>query len=386
MANVLIRKARRSQAKLRMAFGGLPGSGKTYTAISVASGLTTEVGGKVKILVICTEHGSAAKYGGDQKGDFDFDILELSDFHPANYIEAIKLGESEGYDVIIIDSLSHAWEGKGGVLEQANNASAKYRGNTFAGWKDATPLQNALIEAIIQSRCHIIATMRVKADYVLETTERGTTRPVKVGMAFKQRDGMEYEFDIVASIDMNHTMIVDKTRFSAIDGEVIKKAGPEFGRRLANWLSDGVQEVKAPPYQLVSDVLEEISSLWETAIAMDLKGDGSTPQMKIGALTRRGISSLDQLKEDDAKGMISGLRAAINAKELERNSVVVAEPESIEEDPEVDPVDMIIENIAASDADHPETIVLPNVVLPERSPASEKKRNRKEVLDRAVTI
>lgn len=228
-------RATKSQAKLRMALMGPSGSGKTYTALSVAGALG-------RIAVIDTEHGSASKYGDR----FAFDVLELSDYHPQQYIDAIHAaGEaqadgSSAYDVLIVDSLSHAWSGAGGVLEIVDRAAKRSDSkNTFAAWRDATPLHNQLVEALLAAPLHLIVTMRSKTEYVLERDERGKMTPRKVGLAPVQREGMEYEFDVVAEMDMTNTLMVTKTRIPKLTGKVIPTPDGKLGETLKAWLLDG---------------------------------------------------------------------------------------------------------------------------------------------------
>lgn len=234
---VMFQKAVKSKAKLRLGLIGPSGSGKTYTALRVA----THMGGK--IAVIDTEHASASKYADE----FEFDTLCLDNFNPKHYIEAIKAAGEAGYDVLIIDSLSHAWAGTDGALELADKNAAKYGGNRFAAWRDVTPLHNQLIEAILSSPCHVIATMRSKMEYIQTTDEKGRTVIRKVGMAPIQREGMEYEFDVVGDLDIDHNFIVSKTRCKALDGQIIKCPGKELADTLKAWLSDGAEPVAPPP-------------------------------------------------------------------------------------------------------------------------------------------
>ena len=231
------KKATKKQAKARIGIIGPSGSGKTYTALLIASGLGE------RIAVIDTEHGSASKYADE----FDFDVLELDTFHPQKYIDAIKEAGIAGYDVLIIDSLSHAWAGTEGALELADKNAAKYGGNKFAAWRDVTPLHNKLVETIITSPCHVIATMRAKMAYIQITDEKGKTVIKKVGLEPIQRDGMEYEFDIVADMDIDHNFIITKTRCKELDGLVINKPGRELGEKIRQWLSDG------EPDELISE-------------------------------------------------------------------------------------------------------------------------------------
>lgn len=231
------KKATKSQLKLRLALVGPSGTGKTYTALRVAKGLGS------KIAVIDTERGSASKYAGSK---FDFDVLELETFSPRTYVDAIHAAEAEGYDVIIIDSLSHAWMGTDGALEQVDKAAARTKGNSFAAWRDVTPMHNGLVDAMLACKAHLIITMRAKTEYVLEEGKNGTKVPRKIGMAPIQRDGMEYEFDVVGDLDYDHRLVVTKTRCDELDGAVIVKPGEEFAATLARWLSDGEPRREEP--------------------------------------------------------------------------------------------------------------------------------------------
>lgn len=226
-----IKKAVKYGSKLRMSISGPSGAGKTWTALTLA----TELADGKRVLVVDTERGSASKYADV----FDFDVIELDTFSPATYVEAIKLAADNDYGVVVIDSLSHAWNGTGGLLEIVEQiAKRKYNNNTYAAWKDATPLQNQLIDAITRSPLHVIATMRSKQEYALEKDERtGKTSPKKLGMAPVQRDGMEYEFDVAVDMDIDNTMIVQKSRCSALSGQVISKPGADVAETLKAWLS-----------------------------------------------------------------------------------------------------------------------------------------------------
>lgn len=225
-------KATKMQARLRLALIGPSGSGKTFTALKIA----TAYGGRIAL--IDTEHASASKYADE----FDFQTLILSkDFSPRRYVEAINLAEENKFDWLIIDSASHAWSGKGGALEMVDEEMARSgNNNKWAAWRNVTPEHNLLVDAIVQSSCHIIATIRSKMDYVQEKDERtGKTSMKKLGMQPIQRDGLEYEFDVVADMTVEHKLIVSKTRCSALDGAVIDMPGKEIAETLKQWLSDG---------------------------------------------------------------------------------------------------------------------------------------------------
>lgn len=233
-------KATKTKARARIALIGPSGAGKTYSALAIAQGLGE------KIAVIDTEHGSSQKYA-DQR--FSFDVVTLKgDYNPNRYIEALRLAAASGYDVIIVDSLTHAWNAPGGVLEIVDNAAAKARGNTYAGWRVGTPAYQALVEEILQSPCHVIATMRAKQDYVVEQVN-GKSVPKKIGLAPQMRDGIEYEFDIAGDIDLDHNLSISKSRASHLADRVVPKPGVELGKEIAAWLSEGAE----PPAPTAAD-------------------------------------------------------------------------------------------------------------------------------------
>jgi hypothetical protein len=227
-------------AKLRLAIAGIAGSGKTFTSLTLATALAD---GK-PIALIDTEHGSASKYADD----FHFDVLELTNFDPRNYIHAIHEAEQAGYAVLIIDSLSHAWNGTGGALELVESiarrvaAQRKKEPNTFNAWSDVTPLQNKLINTILASPIHIIATMRSKTEYIVEKDADGKSVPRKVGMAPIQRADVEYEFDIYADMDASNTMIIQKSRCSVLSNQIIAKPDGSLAEVIQAWLEGSPEE------------------------------------------------------------------------------------------------------------------------------------------------
>ena len=225
----VFRKAERRKAKLRLAITGPAGSGKTYGALLIAQGL----GGR--IAMIDTENGSGDLYSAI----CDYDILNINaPFDPRKYIQAIHDAENESYDVLIIDSLSHCWISEGGLLDIKEQLAASGKYNSFSAWSKVTPLQNKLIEAMLTSKCHIIATMRSRTDYVQVVNDKGRTEIRKVGLAPVQRDGMDYEFSLVFDLNNEHTVTVSKDRTSLFDGQSFTLS-PEIGSKLLNWLNSG---------------------------------------------------------------------------------------------------------------------------------------------------
>ena len=224
-------RAKRTNSRLRVALSGPSGSGKTYSAILLALGL----GGKVAM--IDTEHGSADMY--EHLGEYD--TLQLvAPYTVAKYLEAIKLAESSGYGVIIIDSLSHAWAGDGGLLDKQGKLSERSGANSYTAWRTITPEHNALVEAILQSPAHVIACMRTKTEYVIETNEKGKQAPRKVGLAPVQRDGIEYEFTMCFDLGMDNCVQASKDR-TGVAGNAIFAISKEFGAKLSAWIASGAE-------------------------------------------------------------------------------------------------------------------------------------------------
>jgi hypothetical protein len=224
------KKATKKASKLRAAIAAPAGGGKTLTALKIAKG----IGGKVAL--IDTEFKTASKYSDR----YDFDVLELSNETPIpEFIEAIRLAGDHGYSTLIIDSMSHAWESLLDAIEKV--AKGKYNGNTFAAWKDKAggQMQSDFINAILKSPMHIIACFRVKTEWVVEPNDKGKMIPKRIGMSVKQREGIEYEFDIFLEGNIEHYFTITKDRTGKFQDQVIEKPDESFGKQLIDWLNEG---------------------------------------------------------------------------------------------------------------------------------------------------
>ena len=222
-----LRKAVKRAVKLRMAIDGPTGSGKSLTSLLIARGL---VGPDGTIAVIDTEHGTSEKFYAQRT---DFDVLVLDQYQPQDYIAAMR--ECSGHDVLVIDSLSHAWSD--GVLDMVDA-----KGGQFNAWKDVTPHHKALVHALLTLPGHLIVTMRSKMAYEVSKNAHGKAEVVKLGLKPVQREGLEYEFDLVADMDQAHRLVVSKSRFADVADRALLMPGEDFGRELAVLASDG-----APP-------------------------------------------------------------------------------------------------------------------------------------------
>ena len=238
-----LRKSERKKAKIKMALQGSAGSGKSYSSLLLAQGITNK--DFSKIAIIDTENGSADLYA--HLGDYNVLALQPP-YTPEKYIEAIELCEKEGMEVIIIDSISHAWD-------ELLDFHSKLAGNSFTNWAKVTPRQKAFTDKILQCKAHVIATMRTKQDYVLNQKD-GKYVPEKVGLKAVQRDGLDYEFTLVFDIDIKHFAVSSKDRTGLFMGrpEFIINSGT--GRRILEWCNSGVND------EVISenDVLGKIST------------------------------------------------------------------------------------------------------------------------------
>lgn len=226
-------KAVKSKSKLRLGLMGPSGAGKTMSALRIASGLGGRIG------LIDTERGSASLYADR----WQFDVLELGDRSIPGYVQAMRVAAQAGIEVLIVDSLSHAWES---LLEEVERiAKAKYKGNTWSAWNEGTPMQRDLVNALLDFPGHIIATMRSATEWANETNDRGKNTPVRIGLKPIQGKGLEYEFSLLMEINQEHAGLVIKDRSGKFQDKHIMKPDEDFGRALLAWLNDGADKVLA---------------------------------------------------------------------------------------------------------------------------------------------
>lgn len=238
-------KAVKTKAKLRVALAGVSGAGKTYSALLMAKAL----GGRVAL--IDSERSSALLYADK----FEFDHMDLSDHGIDRYKAAIR--EAAAYDVLIIDSLSHEWAGRGGALEEVDRK--KGSGNSFAAWNGVSQKHAGLLDDILMHPGHVIVTMRKKSEFVLETVN-GKQVPRKIGMAVVQREGIEFEFTVLLSMEREGQVLIEKSRCSALEemGALRREDLARAGETLREWLATGAEPTKPA---LSDDVTKEMDAL-----------------------------------------------------------------------------------------------------------------------------
>lgn len=239
------KRAERKKLKLKIGLTGPAGSGKSYTALRLATGLSGNGG---KIALLNTERNRGEIYATE----FEYDILELQPpYKPERFIEAIDAAVEGGYDVLILDSASHEWIGEGGVLDM----NRKMQGNSFANWAQLTPRHDAFIDKVTSSDIHTIVCMRGKDDYVLEEDEKGKKVPKKIGLGPQQRDGFEYEFHIAFNLDMQHIATAVKDNSHIFDG-TYKVLTEEDGKAILEWATSGKESPLIPLRAEAKTVLE----------------------------------------------------------------------------------------------------------------------------------
>jgi len=284
-------KAQRIVKKARIGICGAAGSGKTLSALKIAQGLGQ------RIALVDTENNSSVLYADR----IDFDVLNVEPpFEISKYIQSIHQAEAAGYDVLILDSISHAWAGEGGLLDTQGKL-ADGGMNSFTAWRKLTPQHNAFIEAMIRSKLHLIATMRSKMDYVVETNEKGKSVPRKVGLAPIQREGMDYEFDIVFDLDLNHNAQSTKDRSSLFDGRLLSKPDEQVGKQILEWLDRGQQ-----PAPAATRVEQTGAPLFNESGL--LTGEKETKSMLEAIQKATTLERLDSIEQSRLKG--------VNAKKL----------------------------------------------------------------------
>ena len=270
--SVTFKKAEKSKQKLRLLLEGCSGSGKTYSALVLAASL-----GK-KIAVIDTEKGSASLYADK----FEFDVLELSaPFNPEKYIEAIRAAEQSGYEVIIIDSLTHEWNGSGGCLDIQAQLGGRY-----TDWAAVTPRHNRFIETMLQSKCHLISTSRTKTDYEM-VESNGKKQLEKVGLKSEQREGMDYEFTVVFRINDKHMAVSTKDRTDTFGKEFMEVITEDTGRVFLEWLNNGKEPTSN---QQTTDILTQFTAY------LNMKNVKDTVEFrKINKIPKSDITKMEYL-------------------------------------------------------------------------------------------
>ncbi len=250
----MFKQAIKNKSKLRLLIGSPSGGGKTLSSLLIASGISD------KICIVDTERGSASLYADKVK----FDVAEMENYSVDEFIKMVSVAEKEGYEIFIADSTTHIWDE---ILEENQKLiKAKPTLNSYTVWMDGNSKYKRFIQAILTSKMHIICTVRMKTEYVLQDNGKGKQAPVKVGMGMQQREGFDYEFTAVMEGTVDNVFTVTKDRTGLMQGQVYEKPGIDLGRRLKDWLNSGAEPLpipEPPPKELTRD--EKILKLPEIA-------------------------------------------------------------------------------------------------------------------------
>ena len=268
-----LRKSERKQAKIKMALQGPAGSGKSYSSILLAQGLTNN--NLQNVAVIDTESGSSNLYSN--LGEYNVLILEPP-YTPERYIEAIDVCLNANMQTIVIDSLSHSWE-------ELLDYHSKLPGNSFTNWAKITPRLNTLVNKILQSDAHFIATMRTKQDYVLNQ-KNGKYVPEKIGLKSIMRDGIDFEFTLVFDIDSKNYASCSKDRTNLFSGKPEFKINASTGKRILEWCN-------APSSQ--EEVLKRINECLSISELMKLYKEFPQFQQSLNAQFQSKKQQLENL-------------------------------------------------------------------------------------------
>jgi len=272
----------KEKLKAKVLLDGGSGSGKTYSALMLAEGLAE--GGKIAL--IDTENRSASLYADR----FKFDVLDLyAPFTPEKYIEAIKAAEDSGYAVLIIDSITHEWNGEGGCLDIQTNLGGRYQ-----DWAKVTPRHNKFVGAILNSKIHVISTVRSKMGYDMGMQGNGKMGVQKVGTQPITRDGFEYEMTVVFSLNQNHYAGCSKDRTSMFDGKdfIVTR---DTGKQLLEWLNSGTDNTPVKPQPEVKTTPPATKSATAKPVTTE------KPKQEAPAQTEKPVtkSELTQTKESE---------------------------------------------------------------------------------------
>ena len=303
LAGFQIKKATREKIYCKIALMAPSGGGKTYSALRLATGMAEEIeketGKKARILMGNTEQ----KRGYYYANEFDYDIVDIEAPHnPEKYVEFIKFAVDEGYDILIIDSSSHEWEGRGGCLELHQQAGGQYQ-----SWGKVTPRHNKFIEGIADSPIHIIATMRGKDQYEMSKDDRGKTSVQKIGVGAKQREGFEYEFTCTFLIDQKTSMAeVQKDNTHIFENEGATLLSEDYGKRIIQWANSGegyTPPVRGREEQKETETASDLSSIKKEIIALCTQLGGtknadlmSTLKSYVSSGNPNAIKSLEDAK------------------------------------------------------------------------------------------
>lgn len=290
-----LQKATRKKVKMRIGLSGVSGSGKTYSALLIAHGITDDWG---KIAVIDSENGSASLYSNI--GEFNT-VQIYAPYTPEKYIQAIKVCEDAGMELIIIDSITHEWDGAGGCLDIVEELTKKdIKHNSYAQWRFVTPRHQAFIDAILQSKCHVITTVRRKQDYEMSKNSDGKIYVTKAGLKEITRDGFEYELTVNLELDQLHNATSSKDRTGLFSDKPSFIITEQTGKLIKDWCECGIDEINEYIHKLENCITVEELKMFKSILPVHVLRN---EEFKKAAIERYNqIDEKSWLNEYDKKG------------------------------------------------------------------------------------
>ncbi len=293
-----VKKAKREKIYAKIALMAPSGGGKTYGSLRLATGMAEEIkketGKDARILMVNTEQ----KRGYYYANEFDYDIIDLeAPYEPEKFVDVIKFAQDEGYDILILDSTSPEWDGAGGCLELQQKA-----GGTYQAWGKITPRHDRFIHAIADSPIHVIATMRGKDQYEMNTDEKGKKTVQKLGVGAKQRDGFEYEFTCTFLIDQKTSTSEaqkDNTHLFQNRGAIL--LSEQDGRDIIKWANEGEGYTPIDRNSAPQELSNDIDTIKKQIIAKATELGGNKNQQVKDVAAKLGnpnaLKDIDKLKE-----------------------------------------------------------------------------------------
>ena len=291
-----VQKAKREKVYAKVALMGSSGSGKSVSSLRLATGMVERMkeldalnGTTGKILLANTE-GSRGKY---YASEYDYDIVDLEPpFNPELFVDLINFAVDAKYSVLIIDSSSSEWEGKGGCLELQQQA-----GGTYQAWARVTPRHQKFVDALAYSPIHILSTMRSKDQYEVERDDKGKVAVRKIGLGAKQRDGFEYDFTCTFMIERDtHMAKPEKDNTHIFEHMGMNILDESCGKKIIDWANASEVESASPSF------------MPNASASNDTDGDAEYSNTEIA----------------DTIDGITGLVSALQDKGVERSSIANA--------------------------------------------------------------
>ena len=308
--------AQRVQCKASIEFEGLSGTGKSGAAMLTAKILAGEDWKKIYALdtenrslrlLVGTPCSDGGKYGSFKVAELTPDI----GYAPSNYLAIREAAIQAGATVFVQDSISHAWQYKGGVLDAVSAAKSSgnklYQKDAYAAWGDPTVMdeKNKLLEMIRDSRIHVISTVRVKEKMEYTKDNDGRTKLESLGEQQIQQADLKYEPDLVLhmiSPGSNRNGVVThpkvrviKTRYAFLEKDAEYDWTPELILQLKAYLEEGVDPetlMEKQRQEYIEGVKEIIKNPSKKAIATVMKEDLGYKESKLADMPLDAIKKL----------------------------------------------------------------------------------------------